>query len=49
MIVDPWGAVLAEVGEGTGICVADLDLGRLDEVRSLIPALEHRRPDLYDR
>jgi hypothetical protein len=29
--------------------VADLDLGRLREVRGLIPALDHRRPDLYDR
>jgi predicted amidohydrolase len=49
MIVDPWGAVLAELAEGTGVCVADLDLGRLGEVRGRIPALEHRRPDLYDR
>jgi predicted amidohydrolase len=49
MIVDPWGTVLARVEDGTGVCVADLDLGRLDEVRGLIPALRHRRPDLYDR
>ena len=49
MIVDPWGTVLARVGDSTGVCVADLDLGRLDEVRGLIPALQHRRPDLYDR
>jgi predicted amidohydrolase len=49
MIVDPWGTVLAELEQGTGICVADLDLGRLDEVRGLVPSLEHRRPDLYDR
>jgi predicted amidohydrolase len=49
MIVDPWGTVLAELEQGTGICMADLDLGRLDEVRGLVPTLEHRRPDLYDR
>jgi deaminated glutathione amidase len=49
MIVDPWGTVLARVDDGAGICVADLDLGRLDEVRDLIPALQHRRPDLYER
>jgi len=49
MIVDPWGTVLARVDEGVGVCVADLDLGRLHEVRSSIPALDHRRPDLYDR
>ena len=49
MIVDPWGTVLARVEEGAGVCVADLDLGRLDEVRAQIPSLEHRRPDVYDR
>ncbi len=47
MIVDPWGDVLARRDEGVGICVADLDLGRLAEVRAQIPALDHRRPDVY--
>jgi predicted amidohydrolase len=47
MIVDPWGTVLARLGDGPGICVADLDLGRLAEVRGQIPSLEHRRPDVY--
>ena len=49
MIVDPWGTVLARVDEGVGVCVADLELARLDEVRAQIPSLEHRRPDVYDR
>ena len=49
MIVDPWGVVLAQVESGVGICVADLDLARLDAVRGQIPSLEHRRPDVYDR
>ena len=49
MIVDPWGSVLARVDEGIGVCVADLELARLDEVRRQVPSLEHRRPDLYDR
>ncbi len=48
MIVDPWGAVLAEVQDGTGFCVADLDLGRVAEVRAQIPSLQNRRPDTYD-
>jgi predicted amidohydrolase len=47
MIVDPWGDVLARRDEGVGICVADLDLGRVAEVRAEIPALDHRRPDVY--
>jgi predicted amidohydrolase len=48
MIVDPWGAVLAEVQDGVGFCVADLDLGRLTEVRAQIPSLQNRRPDVYE-
>ncbi len=49
MIVDPWGTVLAEVQDGVGFCVADLDLGRVAEVRAQIPSLQNRRPDAYDR
>ena len=48
MIVDPWGAVLAEVQDGVGFCVADLDLGRIAEVRAQIPSLHNRRPDVYE-
>jgi len=48
MIVDPWGAVLAEVRDGVGFCIADLDLGRIAEVRGQIPSLQNRRPDAYD-
>jgi len=47
MIVDPWGTVLAEVQDGVGFCVADLDLGRVAEVRAQIPSLQNRRPDTY--
>ena len=48
MIVDPWGVVLAQVEDGVGVCVADLDLARLAEVRSQMPPLQNRRPDAYD-
>jgi predicted amidohydrolase len=47
MIVDPWGTVLAEVRDGVGFCVADLDRARLAEVRGQIPSLQNRRPDTY--
>jgi predicted amidohydrolase len=47
MIVDPWGVVLAELTEGVGVGVTDLDLGRLAEVRAQIPPLDNRRPDAY--
>ena len=47
MIVDPWGTVLAEVQDGVGFCVAELDLERVAEVRAQIPSLQNRRPDAY--
>jgi predicted amidohydrolase len=47
MIVDPWGRVLSVRDERVGICIADLDLGQVDEVRAAVPALLHRRPDAY--
>jgi deaminated glutathione amidase len=43
MIVDPWGTVLAQVPDGEGIAVAELDLGRLERVRRELPALSHAR------
>jgi predicted amidohydrolase len=48
MIVDPWGEVLAEAPDGAGMCMADLDLGRVAEVRGQIPSLRNRRPDAYE-
>jgi predicted amidohydrolase len=48
MIVDPWGDVLAEqLDDEPGFVVADVDLGRLEQVRTQLPVLAHRRPDTY--
>ena len=46
MIVDPWGQVLAQVPDGVGIAVAEIDLARVARVRSAIPVARHRRPEL---
>ena len=43
MIVGPWGEVLAERDEGEGVLLADIDPGRLAEVRQSLPALDNRR------
>jgi predicted amidohydrolase len=43
LIVDPWGTVLAEIAEGPGVAVADLDLAYQDQVREELPCLSHRR------
>jgi predicted amidohydrolase len=43
MIIDPWGTVLAQAPDAVGIVTADLDLGRLDEIRRDLPSLANRR------
>jgi len=44
LVVDPWGEVLLDMGDEVGVGFADIDLKRIPEVRSRIPALNHRRP-----
>jgi deaminated glutathione amidase len=43
LIVDPWGEVLAEGGEGVGIITARIDPGRIAKVRGGLPSLRHDR------
>ena len=43
LIVDPWGDVLAQCGEGEGFVTARLDFGYQDKVRAGLPCLSHRR------
>ena len=47
MIVDPWGVVLARGGYREGVVVADVDLGHAERIRKTLPALAHRREDLF--
>ncbi|HEX8986668.1 MAG TPA: carbon-nitrogen hydrolase family protein [Rhodocyclaceae bacterium] len=42
MIVDPWGSVLARIDKGEGVIVSELDPQRIAEVRTTLPALQHR-------
>ena len=43
MVVDPWGTVLAQVPDGPGLSVVDLDLDRLAAIRAELPSLANRR------
>jgi deaminated glutathione amidase len=44
MIAGPWGEILAEAPEeGSGVWFADVDVAELRRVRTMLPALEHRR------
>ncbi len=42
MVIDPWGEVLAVQAEGEGVVVAEMQRGRLEQVRRQLPALGHR-------
>ena len=43
MLVDPWGDVLADLPEGEGFIAGVLSKEKLNEVRSQLPALAHRK------
>jgi predicted amidohydrolase len=47
LIVDPWGSVVAQVPDGEGVALAELDFSRLERLRRELPALSHAR--LLDR
>jgi len=42
LLIDPWGAIVAECDEGEGVIVGDVDPARIDAVRTQLPALSHR-------
>ncbi|MEM7125196.1 MAG: carbon-nitrogen hydrolase family protein [Chloroflexota bacterium] len=48
MIVDPWGTVLARAPERECVVVADIDYTSQELTRQNLPALKHRRPDIYE-
>ena len=46
VVIDPWGEVLSLVldgAEGEGFAIADLSHERIEQVRTQLPALRHRR------
>jgi nitrilase len=42
-IIDPWGNIQAELDDGPGVIVADIDLNYLKKLRQKMPVYEHRR------
>jgi nitrilase len=42
VLFDPWGETVAELAEGPGLAVGDVDLARIAQVRASLPALSHR-------
>jgi predicted amidohydrolase len=43
LIIDPWGIVVGEAGDGETICYAEIDLELVDSVRGSIPVQQNRR------
>jgi nitrilase len=43
MLIDPWGSVLTDLPEGEGFIVGTLSKEKINEVRSQLPALAHRK------
>ncbi|CAI5446284.1 unnamed protein product [Caenorhabditis angaria] len=47
MIIDPWGAVIAQCSERVDMAFAEIDLDYVAELREMQPVFSHRRNDLY--
>ncbi len=47
MVIDPWGAVIAQAPDRVGIIAADVETDRVTAVRRQIPVLANRRPETY--
>jgi predicted amidohydrolase len=43
LVVDPWGAVIADGGEEVAVTVVDIALSRVAEARGKVPSLIHDR------
>lgn len=47
LVVDPWGTVIAEAGEGEQVLHGQLDLSQVALARQAIPTSQQRRHDIY--
>jgi predicted amidohydrolase len=43
LAIDPWGEVLVDLGDAPGLGFVELDAARVDDVRTRIPVIAHRR------
>ncbi len=43
MLIDPWGEIRAVLPEGEGLVIGEVERARLEEVRTALPALKHRK------
>jgi deaminated glutathione amidase len=43
LIVDPWGEVIADAGEGVGMVTARIEVDAISKARRMVPSLQHDR------
>ena len=49
LVVDPFGRIVADMGEKEGLAIIDLDLGMIAEARKKLPLLKNRRTEVYSK
>ncbi len=47
MIIDPWGNIIAQASDTTGLVMTEIDLDLIPAVRAQIPSLTNCRQDIY--
>ena len=47
IITDPWGSVVSQMDEISGVQISDIALAKVTSTREELPLLRHRRTDLY--
>ncbi|NIJ07764.1 putative amidohydrolase [Sphingomonas vulcanisoli] len=44
LVVDPWGSVMLDMGDDAEVTTIDIDLAKVDQIRTRVPAIRNRRP-----
>jgi len=47
MIINPWGIVVAQAPDGVSHLIAEINIDIVNETRTIFPALDHVREDLF--
>ncbi|WP_108670189.1 carbon-nitrogen family hydrolase [Peribacillus acanthi] len=47
MVIDPWGNVIAEAGEGEELLIAEINIGDTVAIRKQIPVFQDRKTEFY--
>ena len=43
LVIDPWGKIILDAGDATGLHFVELDLDAVDRARSRVASLQHDR------